>query len=116
MNDFKMLERLLSIAGQNSIPCLYSVINNYTSFLGAGKGILINTNQGARAFEAAFDTLVLGNCTQRIGEIAQEYKRSLQKHAGNVMTEFDSAFQDQISTWYLSWTIILQTGPRAVFR
>jgi hypothetical protein len=49
INDYKMLERLLSIAGNDSIPpWLYAVINAFTSEMNAGREFSLQTNDGAR--------------------------------------------------------------------
>ncbi len=78
INDYQMLERLLSIAGNDSIhPWLYAVINNFSTEMNGERGLSLQTNEAARNFEAAFDTKVIGNRSERIGDIVQEYKKLL---------------------------------------
>jgi hypothetical protein len=52
----------------------------------------LRSNQNARAFEEAFDTQVLGNLAEKIGDVAIEYKNSLQAKGGKAMSDFDAAF------------------------
>jgi hypothetical protein len=58
----------------------------------AGKGMDLKSNQNARAFEEAFDTQVLANLTEKISDVAIEYKNSLQVKEGKAMSDFDAAF------------------------
>ena len=93
VNDFKVLEKLLSIGGQDNIaPWLYSVINRYSTELKAGAPMDLTSNQNSRAFEEAFDTQVLGNQADKIGDVAIEYKNSLQVIGGKAMNDFDASF------------------------
>ena len=86
VNDFKVLEKLLSINGQDNIaPWLYAVINRYTTELKAGVGMNLRSNENARKFEEAFDTLVLGNLAENISDVAIDYKNSLQVKGGKAM-------------------------------
>jgi hypothetical protein len=89
VNDFKILEKLLSINGEDNIaPFLYAVINRYSTELKAGVGMNLKSNDNAREFEEAFDTLVLGNLAENIGDVAIEYKNSLQVKGGKAISEF----------------------------
>ena len=81
-----MLEKLLSINGQDNIaPWLYAVVNRYSTELKAGVGMNLKSNDNARAFEEAFDTQVLANLAEKIGDVAIEYKNSLQVKGGKAM-------------------------------
>ena len=81
-----MLEKLLSINGQDNIaPWLYAVINRYSTELKAGVGLNLRSNVNARAFEEAFDTQVLANLAEKIGDVAIEHKNSLQVKGGKAM-------------------------------
>ena len=81
-----MLEKLLSINGQDNIaPWLYAVVNRYSTELKAGVGMNLKSNNNARAFEEAFDTQVLANLAEKIGDVAIEYKNSLQVKGGKAM-------------------------------
>ena len=50
----------------------------------------LKSNENARAFEEAFDTLVLGNLAEKIGDVAIQYKNSLR--GGKAISKFDAAF------------------------
>jgi hypothetical protein len=75
VNDFKVLEKLLSICGQEHIaPWLFAVINRYSIELKAGIGMDLKSNENSRAFEEAFDAFVLGNLAEKIVDVSIEYK------------------------------------------
>lgn len=54
----------------------------------------LKSNDNARRFEEAFDALVLGNLAEKIGDVAIEYKNSLQVKGGKAMNTFDAALQE----------------------
>ena len=65
--------------------------------LKAGAGMNLKSKQNARAFEEAFDTLVLGNLAENIGDVAIEYNNSLQAKGGKDISDFDAAFLEIVA-------------------
>jgi hypothetical protein len=57
----------------------------------------LKSNDNARKFEEAFDNLVLANLAEKIGDVAIEYKNSLQVKGGKAMNKFDAAFQEIVA-------------------
>ena len=52
----------------------------------------LKSNHNARAFEEAFDTQIVGNLGEKIGDVSINYKNSLQVNGGKSMSAFDAAF------------------------